>query len=118
MYFLYNLLYTLGFILMLPVFLVSAVVRGKHAAGFFQRLGILPEFKPDKRAVVWLHCVSVGETNAARPLVEAIKDSYPDHRIIVSTVTRAGQKLAREIFAGKADCVFYVPFDFRWTVRR
>lgn len=118
MYFLYGLLYTIGFLLMLPVFAVSAVLRTKHAAGFSQRLGFLPEFKPDKRAVVWLHCVSVGETNAARPLVDALKERYPDNRIIVSTVTRTGQKLAREVFKEKADAVFYVPFDFRWTVRR
>lgn len=118
MYFLYNLLYTLGFIAMLPVFAVSAVVRGKHAAGFTQRLGSLPEFRHDNRFVVWVHCVSVGETNAARPLVDAIRDAYPDHRLIVSTVTRTGQKLAKEIFKDKADCVFYVPFDFRWTVRK
>jgi 3-deoxy-D-manno-octulosonic-acid transferase len=118
MYVLYGLLYALGFILMLPVFAVSALLRTKHAAGFYQRLGFLPKFMPDKRAVVWLHCVSVGETNAARPLVDALKEAYPENRIIVSTVTRTGQKLAREIFRHKADCVFYVPFDFRWTVRR
>lgn len=118
MYFLYGLLYTLGFILMLPVFAVSAVLRTKHAAGFFERLGFLPDFKPDKRAVVWVHCVSVGEVNAARPLVDALIETHPEHRIVVSTVTRTGQRLAREIFQGKADCVFYVPFDFRWTVRR
>lgn len=118
MFFLYGLLYTLAFILMLPVFALSAVFRGKHAAGFFQRLGFLPKFKIDKRPVVWIHCVSVGETNAARPLVEELKAKFPSHRVIVSTVTRTGQKLARAIFKDTADCVFYVPFDFRWTVRR
>ena len=118
MFFLYSLLYTLAFILMLPLFAVSAIFRGKHSAGFFGRLGFLPKFKKDKRRVVWLHCVSVGETNAARPLVEAIKTSFPKHRLIVSTVTRTGQKLAKEIFADSAECVFYVPFDWKWTVRR
>ncbi len=118
MFLLYSLLYTLAFILMLPLFLLSAIFRGKHAAGFFQRLGFLPEFKPDHRPVVWLHCVSVGETNAARPLVEELKAALPHHRLIVSTTTRTGQKLARSIFADTADCVFYVPFDWRWTVRR
>ena len=118
MFFAYSFLYTLVFILMLPLFFLSAIFRGKHAAGFFQRLGFLPKFKKDRRPVVWLHCVSVGETNAARPLVEAIKANYPKHRLIISTVTRTGQKLAREIYADAADCVFYVPFDWKWTVRR
>ncbi len=118
MFFLYSLIYTFAFILMLPLFFLSAIFRGKHAAGFFQRVGFLPEFKPDHRTVIWLHCVSVGETNAARPLVEGLRASLPDHRLIVSTTTRTGQKLAKTIFADTAECVFYVPFDFRWTVRR
>ncbi len=118
MFFVYSLLYTLVFILMLPLFLLSAIFRGKHAAGFFQRLGFLPKFTPDNRPVIWLHCVSVGETNAARPLVEALRTSLPDHRLIVSTVTRTGQKLARTIFAETAECLFYVPFDWKFTVRR
>ena len=118
MYFLYGLLYTLAFVLMLPVFAVSGILRTKHAAGFFQRLGFLPKFRSNGQPVVWIHCVSVGETNAARPLIEGLKGKYPGHRIIVSTVTRTGQKLAKEIYAGLAECVFYVPFDFRWTVRR
>jgi 3-deoxy-D-manno-octulosonic-acid transferase len=118
MYFLYGLLYTLAFVLMLPVFAVSGILRTKHAAGFFQRLGFLPKCQTNGRRVVWIHCVSVGETNAARPLVESLKARYPGHTIVISTVTRTGQKLAREIYAGVAECVFYVPFDFRWTVRR
>ena len=118
MFFLYSLLYTLGFILMLPLFLLSAIFRGKHAAGFFQRLGFLPKFKPDYRPVVWIHCVSVGETNAARPLVQELKTAFPDIRLIVSTTTRTGQKLAMTIFADVVECIFYVPFDFRWSVRR
>lgn len=118
MFKLYSFLYTVAFLLMLPVFLLSFIFRTKHAAGFFQRLGFLPKFNKDHRPVVWLHCVSVGETNAARPLVDAIRRDLPEHRLIVSTVTRTGQKLAREIYGHRADCVFYVPFDWALTVRR
>ncbi|MBS1795224.1 MAG: 3-deoxy-D-manno-octulosonic acid transferase [Acidobacteria bacterium] len=115
MYTLYSFLLTVGFILMTPIFLLK---REKYAAGFRQRLGVLPEFVPDGRRVVWLHCVSVGETNAARPLVEEILKSFPDCRLIVSTTTRTGQELAREIFKDKAAAVFYFPFDFKFSVRR
>jgi 3-deoxy-D-manno-octulosonic-acid transferase len=116
--FLYSLIYTLAFILLLPVFALSTIFRGKYAAGFFQRLGYLPKFKKDRRRVVWLHCVSVGEVNAARPLVDAIRSEFEEHRLIVSTVTRTGQKLAHEIYSDKADSIFYVPFDWKFTVRR
>jgi 3-deoxy-D-manno-octulosonic-acid transferase len=115
MFFLYSLLFTIAFILMSPLFLLR---QGKYAAGFWQRLGRLPHFKHDDRPVIWLHCVSVGETNAARPLVDEIIRNFNDHRLVVSTTTKTGQKLAKEIFAGKADLVFYFPFDWRFTVRR
>jgi 3-deoxy-D-manno-octulosonic-acid transferase len=118
MFLLYSLLYALGFVLMLPVIAWSALRGGKHSAGFWERLGYLPRFIKDDRKVIWLHCVSVGETNAARPLVERLRRDFPDHRLIISTVTRTGYELARSIFAETADSVFYVPFDWVWSVRK
>jgi len=115
MFLLYSFLFTIGFILMLPVFLLK---RQKYAAGFRQRLGFLPEFAKDARRTVWLHCVSVGETNAARPLVDEIGKRYPAHRLVISTTTRTGQDHARRIFKDKAEQIFYFPFDFRFAVRR
>ena len=115
MFFFYSLLLTLAFILMSPLFLLR---RQKYVAGFRQRLGNYPEFKHDDRKVVWLHCVSVGETNAARPLVDELKTNFPDHRIVVSTTTLTGQNLAQDIFKDKADAVFYFPFDWKFSVHR
>jgi 3-deoxy-D-manno-octulosonic-acid transferase len=114
-YLLYSFNYTIAFLLMLPAFLLN---RQKYASGFRQRLGNYPEFKQDDRNVIWLHCVSVGETNAARPLVDKLIEEFPDHRLIVSTITKTGQELAQKIFDEKADAVFYFPFDWKFTVRR
>lgn len=114
MLFFYSLIYTLGFLLMLPVFIFN---RSKYLAGFNERLGKYPQFIHDGRKVIWLHCVSVGEANAARPLVDEIKRSFPGYGLIVSTTTKTGQELAKNIFAGKADAVFYFPFDWKSTVR-
>lgn len=115
MFQIYSFLFTVGFVLLSPVFLLR---REKYAAGFWQRLGYLPEFEQNNRPVLWLHCVSVGEANAARPLIEEIKRQFPNYRIIVSTTTKTGQELAREIFAGKAETVFYFPYDWRFSVLR
>ena len=115
MYFLYSLAYSIGFLLMLPAFLLN---RQKYASGFRQRLGNYSEFKPDDRKVIWLHCVSVGETNAARPLVDRVREAFPDDRLIISTTTRTGQELAKKIFVEKADAIIYLPFDWRFSVRR
>jgi 3-deoxy-D-manno-octulosonic-acid transferase len=118
MFFLYTILYTLGFIILLPRFAIDAVVGGKYVAGFKQRLGFIPPVTPAGKKVIWLHCVSVGEVNAARPVAAKLKEHLPDTRLVVSTTTRTGQKLARSIFADAADQVFYFPFDWRSTVRR
>lgn len=115
MYFIYSILLSTAFVLMLPLFLVR---REKYAAGFKQRLGKYPEFEHDGREVIWLHCVSVGEANAARPLVDGLLSEFPGHRVVISTTTKTGQQLAEKIFAGKADAVFYFPFDWKFSVRR
>src|SRR5688572_9290928 len=115
MYLLYSFLLALAFLLMTPLFLLR---REKYASGFEQRLGNYPEFQHDGREVIWLHCVSVGETNAARPLVDGLREEFPDHRLVISTTTRTGQELAQKIFAEKADAIVYFPFDFKFSVRR
>lgn len=115
MFTVYSLLLTLAFALMSPLFLMR---REKYAAGFRERLGFLPVFDAGGRPVIWLHCVSVGETNAARSLVDQIHRQFPSHSLVVSTTTRTGQELAREIFKEQADAVFYFPFDWKFTVRR
>ena len=118
MFFLYSILLTLASIVLLPRFVFDALFKGKYAAGFTQRMGFVPKLVPDGRKVIWLHCVSVGETNAARPLALKIKAEFPDSRLIISTTTRTGQQLAKTAFMDIAELVFYFPFDWKSTVRR
>lgn len=100
---------------MTPFFLLK---RRKYASGFKERFGFLPDFEKDGRPVIWTHCVSVGEANAARPLIENLREKYPGHRLVVSTTTQTGQAVAGKIFEGCADLVFYFPFDWKFSVRR
>ncbi|MBA3355886.1 MAG: 3-deoxy-D-manno-octulosonic acid transferase [Pyrinomonadaceae bacterium] len=118
MYFVYSLLLTLGFLVLLPRFLFDAFRHGKYVAGFRQRLGSLSGIESQGRPVVWIHCVSVGESQAARPLVRSIRQRFPEHLLVISTTTLTGQNLARELFKTDVAKVFYFPFDWRWTVRR
>ncbi len=118
MYLLYSLLYTLGVVLLLPVAAYKALRHGKYVTGLGERLGTLPEIDAKGREVIWLHCVSVGEAQAARPLAQAVHENYPNHALVVSTITLTGQRVARELFSKTATKVIYFPFDWAWTVRR
>lgn len=116
MYFIYSLLLAVGFGILLPRFLIDAFRHGKYVAGFRERLGnVAVNAKPP---VIWIHCVSVGETQAARPLVLRLKEILPGQQIVVSTTTLTGQTLAKQIFKTAVAQVFYFPFDWRRVVRR
>lgn len=116
MYLAYSLLLTLGLVVLIPHFLFQALAHGKYIAGLRQRLGAVPQV--NGKPVIWLHCVSVGETQAARPLAQRLKQAFPHHALVVSTTTLTGQTLARDVFRDQAESVFYFPFDWRWSVRR
>jgi 3-deoxy-D-manno-octulosonic-acid transferase len=116
MYLAYSLLLSLGLLVLFPLFLFKALAHGKYIAGFRQRLGSLAA--TSGKPVIWLHCVSVGETQAARPLAARLKQQFPHHALVVSTTTLTGQNLARNVFRTQAESVFYFPFDWRWSVRR
>ena len=118
MVFLYNIALYVGFLVLTPRFVYDAITKGKYAAGFTERLGLVPEFDANGRGVVLLHCVSVGEANAALPLAKKLKERVPQIALVVSTTTQTGQQVARETYAGVADQVVYFPFDFTWSVKR
>jgi 3-deoxy-D-manno-octulosonic-acid transferase len=111
----FGLLLVLG--LGLPYWLLRMVSSGKHREGLSERLGSVPErLQTDRRPAVWVHAVSVGEVLAAGRLVKELGERAPGLRILLSTTTRTGQKLARERIG--ADRTFYFPLDFAWIVRR
>jgi len=64
-----------------------------------------------------VHAVSVGEVLAARPLLLALKERFPRHRLLLSTTTLTGHAVAQASAKG-IDGLFFAPFDFRRPVRR
>ena len=116
MYLAYSVLLSLGLLVLIPHFLFQALAHGKYINGLRQRLGSVPPV--NGKPVIWLHCVSVGETQAARPLAQRLLQQFPHHSLVVSTITRTGQNLAHDVFRNQAAGIFYFPFDWRWTARR
>jgi 3-deoxy-D-manno-octulosonic-acid transferase len=66
---------------------------------------------------VWIHAVSVGEVLAAVPFIKALRARCPSMRIVVSTITDTGQKIAGERFGDFAHIV-YMPFDLPSCLNR
>jgi len=80
-------------------------------------MGKVPERLRDTNAkpTIWVHAVSVGEVLAVSGLIKELRSRFSGYRIVVSTTTGTGQRLARERFG--ADNVFYFPLDFASAIR-
>ena len=66
--------------------------------------------------VIWMHCASLGEFEQGRPVLEAIKESYPSYKIVLSFFSPSGYEI-RKNYAG-ADKVIYLPMDNILHARR
>jgi 3-deoxy-D-manno-octulosonic-acid transferase len=114
---LYSALLALGLLLTSPYWVIQMLRLGKYRAGLAERLGRVPERirADDSQPAIWIHAVSVGEVLAISGLVAQLHQAMPGHRVVVSTTTHTGQKLARERFG--AENVFYFPLDFGFCIR-
>ena len=117
MYFLYSALLAMFLLVTLPYWLLQMLRHGKYRAGLRQRLGAVPPNISVQREkpVIWIHAVSVGEVVASTGVVETLQQALPTHRIVISTTTNTGQKLAARRFG--AENVFYFPLDFAFAIR-
>jgi len=117
MYLIYSALLAAGLLVSLPYWLLQRLRHGKYREGMSERWGKLPQrlvIQPS-RPVIWIHAVSVGEVLAISGLVVEFAKRFPQHRVVISTTTDTGQKLARARFG--AENVFYFPLDFAFAIR-
>ncbi len=117
MYALYSALLFCSLVLTLPYWLLQMMRHGKYRAGLRQRFGAVPPALAARsgKPAIWIHAVSVGEVVASSAIVEALRQKFPSHRVLISTTTSAGQELAAQRFG--AENVFYFPLDFAFAVQ-
>ena len=119
MYFFYNAVLVVVFVLATPYWLFKMLRHGKYRAGLAERLGRVPERLRSAQpgdVCVWIHAVSVGEVLAISQLVNELRNAAGERlRVVVSTTTTTGQNLARERFG--AENVFYFPLDLGFCIR-
>lgn len=117
MYVLYSVLLAIFLLLTLPYWLLQMMRHGKYRVGLRQRFGAVPPHlaASSNKPTIWVHAVSVGEVVASSAVITALQERLPSHRIVVSTTTNTGQKLAAQRFG--QENVFYFPLDFSFAVR-
>jgi 3-deoxy-D-manno-octulosonic-acid transferase len=117
MYVLYSALLVLFLLLTLPYWLLQMLRHGKYRAGLRQRFGAIPASLAggSERPTLWVHAVSVGEVVASSAVIATLRQKFPSHRVLVSTTTSTGQKLAQQRFG--AENAFYFPLDFAFAIR-
>jgi len=114
-----RLLYVVLSYLLVPLLLLHLAYKGLGNRDYWRRVGERFGFFPGigYRDVIWVHAVSVGEVQAAAPLIRALLDSRPDKPVVVTTMTPTGSDRVRSLFGGTVvHC--YAPFDLDWAVKR
>lgn len=112
----YDIIFAILHLFYLPFF----IFRRKFHKGFLCRLGFLPKDLVAKLAGnkhIWIHAVSVGEVLVASKLIDVLKKHWPEERIVISTVTPTGNKIAQSLASDKIS-VMYFPLDFSFIVKR
>lgn len=112
-------LYTLLLYVALPFVPLKLLWRGLKQPAYRQhwleRFGFY-ECKAEK-PIIWLHCVSVGETHAAVPLIKALQHAYPKYQILITHTTPTGRSASEQIFADDVLRV-YLPYDLPFAIKR
>jgi len=116
----YNILFTLGFLLASPYYFWRMRRRGNWRHGFEQRFGRFDAKLKQaitNRQTIWLHAVSVGEVNVCTNLIRALEPRIPNLKIVVSTTTTTGMGRLRELLPSHIAKIYY-PIDRKKFVSR
>ena len=112
-------LYSAALYVLVPITLYHLIWRGFRQRAYFhrwsERYANYPERGPS--APLWLHAVSVGEVNAAAPLVDRLRQLRPDLRLVITTITPTGSERVRTLW-GDAVTHVYLPYDLPGAVGR
>lgn len=112
-------LYAAALYLLVPVTVYHLIWRGFRQSAYFQRWNERYAIYGDepRASTLWVHAVSVGEVNAAAPLVNALRRDYPQQRVLVTTITPTGSARVRALWGDKVEHV-YLPYDLPGAVSR
>jgi len=109
-------IYTLLLCLSLPIAILKLITKERESAlrktKLNNQLGFVTK---TSGKVIWLHCVSVGEFNAAKPLIDQILNIYPKHKLVITTTTTTGAEAVRNHYQDQVIQNFF-PLDLPFIV--
>src|SRR5690606_7921618 len=112
-------LYSAVLYLLVPVTVYHLIWRGFRQQAYLHRWSerYARYHRRPGPPVLWLHAVSVGEVNAAVPVVNALRRGRPDLRLLVTTITPTGSERVRALWGHDIEHV-YLPYDLPGAVTR
>ena len=112
-------LYSAALYVLVPATVYHLIWRGFRQPAYLQRWGERYGLyrTPPTDPVPWVHAVSVGEVNAAAPLVDALLARHPHKRLLVTTITPTGSARVRALWGERVEHV-YLPYDLPGAVSR
>lgn len=113
-----RILYSLFFVLCLPLILGRLLYRAWRAPAYArrwsERFAIGGDLRPGG---IWVHAVSVGEAIAAAPMVRELLKRHPQLPITLTCMTPTGSEQIRKLFGDQVGHA-YLPYDLPWLQRR
>jgi 3-deoxy-D-manno-octulosonic-acid transferase len=119
-WFLYNIIFAVGYTLMLPKFFLRMAKRGGYSDGFMQRFGCYDSetlSKLEGEGKIWVHAVSVGEVFVALKFMDEIRGRNDEQSFVLTVTTSTGHDIAIKNM-DKRDVLLYFPVDFPVVARK
>ena len=113
----YEIITTILFIILLPIYYIVRVCNKKFLYGWKEKLGFFKSPNLGDKVIMY-HGVSVGEVIALENVIKKTKESFPEYKLVVTTGTKTGQEIAQKKFKDVADYVTYMPFDISFCVKQ
>lgn len=115
-------LYDVGFFIFSIIYLPALIFKGKLHKDFSERFALYDKDKIESlklkgRKKIWIQAVSVGEVALCKSFIPLLKRELPGYEIVLSTITKTGNDLAKRLFSNDA-VIIYFPLDFSFVVRR
>lgn len=111
----YGLITRLAAIILVPAVVFKGLFRNR---AFLEHIGIYGRRKPESEGKsIWIHCSSVGEVKIAAAVIDELKQAAPSKRIVLTTITPTGRKVAHDLLDDNIE-IYFFPLDLGFCLKK